>query len=166
MVVGSRFSVEIALRPFFRQAASRLATRLKGCQMQKPQQIQSRLGVHLLSSELPPSMQAQEVYGLVHSTAIIGANFIKDFFARVADVTGGRVGGYERAANSAIDNALEELARKARELGANAVVGIDIDTSTLGNSMVMATAYGTAVLAYDKPQPQEPVHYLNPQPLG
>lgn len=134
--------------------------------MSRTQDLQSHLGVHLLCGELPSSMQAEAVFGLVHGTSIMGANFVKDFFARVADVTGGRVTGYEKAVRSAIDAALEELARKAAALGANAVINIDIDTGALHGTMVMATAYGTAVVARDKPAAAPPVKYLHPEPLG
>lgn len=132
--------------------------------MSKTQDLQERYGVHLLSGPLPEGMSPVSVFGIVYGNAIMGANFVKDFFARVADVTGGRVSGYERASRSAVDSALEELARKARELGANAVTNIDIDVSSMGKSMVMATAYGTAVIARERPS--EPVRYLHSQPLG
>lgn len=137
--------------------------------MSKTQDLQSRMGVHLLCGELPSTMKAEAVFGLVHGTSIMGANFVKDFFARVADVTGGRVTGYEKAARSAIDAALEELCRKASALGANAVIHIDVDTGALNGTMIMATAYGTAVIARDKPadaSEHPPVKYLNPNPLG
>ena len=137
--------------------------------MSDVQDLQQRSGVHLLSGNLPEAMEMEAVFGIVHGQAIIGANFVKDFFARVADVTGGRVSGYERALQSAIETALNEVARHARALGANAVINIDIDASPMGKSMVMAVAYGTAVIAKEKssePVQAQPIKYLNPQPLG
>lgn len=136
------------------------------------QTIQSRLGVHLLSGPLPSNMEEEGIFGIVHSSSILGVNFVRDFFARVADITGGSAGGYEKAAKDSIERALEELALKARALGANAVVNIDIDTSSAGRSMVMTIAYGTAVIAKDRETPvvakapPEPIKYLHPNPLG
>lgn len=136
------------------------------------QSIQSRLGVHLLSGPLPSSMQEEGIFGVVHASSILGVNFVRDFFARVVDVTGGSARGYENAAKASIEHALEELALKARALGANAVVDIDIDTSAAGRSMVMTIAYGTAVIAKDREESSAPaaapapIKYLNPHPLG
>ncbi len=136
--------------------------------MSNIQAIQSRLGVHLLSGPLPATMQEEAVFGIVHSSSILGVNFVRDFFSRIVDVTGGPARGFENAAKASIENALEELAYKAKALGANAVTNIEIDTCTAGRSMVMTIAYGTAVIARDKADQSaaEPVKYLNPYPLG
>ena len=86
--------------------------------------------------------------GIVTGEAIVGANVFRDFFASIRDVVGGRVGGYEKALRGAREIAFEELEAEAKKLGANAVLGIDIDYETLGNNggMLMVTVAGTAVL--------------------
>lgn len=135
--------------------------------MSKVQDMQSRLGIHLLTGNSPAGLRIETVFGLEHATAIVGANFVKDFFARIADVTGGRVSGYEKAARGAVDAALEELALKARDLGANILLNVEIDTSAMGSSMVMASAYGTAAYAVEEATYTEsPPRYTHPQPLG
>lgn len=85
--------------------------------------------------------------GIVMGEAIIGANLFKDLFAAVRDVVGGRAGAYEDALRSARQKALREMAEKARDLGADAVIGVDIDYEILGKagSMLMVTSAGTAV---------------------
>jgi len=87
-----------------------------------------------------------EYKGVVVSEAIIGANMFRDLFARVRDVVGGRAGGYESALSRARELALAEMAEQAQALGANAVIGIDLDYETL-NEMLMVCASGTAVVA-------------------
>tara|TARA_Y100000813_G_C23895181_1_gene226881 strand:- start:191 stop:508 length:318 start_codon:yes stop_codon:yes gene_type:complete len=86
-------------------------------------------------------------HGVVTGEAIIGANLFKDIFASITDLVGGRSGAYERVLREAKDNALRELEYNARNMGANAVVGIDLDYETVGHngSMLMVTASGTAV---------------------
>jgi uncharacterized protein YbjQ (UPF0145 family) len=119
--------------------------------MSSIQTIQERTGVHLLTCQVPAGMRMVACFGIVDGRAIYGANFIKDFFARVSDVTGGRVGGYETALKAAVHSALEQMAADAAKLGANAIVSIDIDTSTVGSRMLMATCYGTAVRLVETP---------------
>lgn len=89
----------------------------------------------------------EEYVGIVMGEAIIGANILKDIFAAVRDVVGGRAGAYEDALRSARQEALREMSNRASELGANAVVGVDIDYEVLGKagSMLMVTSAGTAV---------------------
>ena len=88
-----------------------------------------------------------EYLGIVTGETIIGANIFKDFFAGIRDVVGGRSGSYERVLREAKDNALSEMAEYAKRMGANAVIGIDLDYETIGSngSMIMVTASGTAV---------------------
>ncbi|MHA1153015.1 MAG: YbjQ family protein [Alphaproteobacteria bacterium] len=86
-----------------------------------------------------------EYLGIVSGDAIVGANMFRDFFAGIRDIVGGRVGGYEKALRGAKDAALGDLIEEARALGANAVVGIDLDYETVGESMLMVSANGTAV---------------------
>jgi uncharacterized protein YbjQ (UPF0145 family) len=89
----------------------------------------------------------QQYLGIVTGEAILGANIVKDLFAGVRDLVGGRSATYERELGRARELALQELQDAASALGANAVVGIDLDYETLGSggSMLMVTASGTAV---------------------
>jgi uncharacterized protein YbjQ (UPF0145 family) len=86
--------------------------------------------------------------GVVAGEAVLGANIFKDLFAGIRDLVGGRSGTYEKELQRARDIALEELQQRAQDLGANAVVGIDIDYEVLGkeNGMLMVSASGTAVI--------------------
>lgn len=86
--------------------------------------------------------------GVVAGEAVLGANLFKDMFASIRDIVGGRSGTYEKELRRARQIALDELADQARELGANAVVGIDLDYEVLGekNGMLMVSASGTAVV--------------------
>ena len=90
----------------------------------------------------------KEYKGIVCGEVISGVNFIKDFGASIRNFIGGRSGSYENELIKARENALREMTERAMALGANAVVGIDIDYETLGadNGMLMATASGTAVV--------------------
>jgi len=85
--------------------------------------------------------------GVVTGEAIVGANVFRDFFAGIRDIVGGRVGGYEKALRGAREIAFEEIAAEASKLGADAVVGIDLDYETVGQNggMLMVTISGTAV---------------------
>lgn len=89
----------------------------------------------------------QEYLGIVTAETIIGANIFKDIFAGIRDIVGGRSGTYERVIEEARTNALRELEMRAEQMGANAVVGIDLDFETVGSggSMLMVVATGTAV---------------------
>ena len=91
--------------------------------------------------------QIVQYYGIVTGETIIGANLFKDFFAGIRDIVGGRAGSYESVLREAKDTALQELCERAMQLGANAVIGIDLDYETVGanGSMLMVTAAGTAV---------------------
>ena len=98
-----------------------------------------------------PSIEGRRIVrylGVVAGEAIMGANVFKDLFAGVRDIVGGRSGTYERELQRAREIALEELEARARALGANAVVGVDLDYEVLGqgNSMLMVSASGTAVV--------------------
>lgn len=89
----------------------------------------------------------QLYFGIVSGETIIGANIVKDFFASIHDIVGGRSSSYEEVLREAKDAALREMAENAERMGANAVVGIDLDYETVGSngSMLMVTCSGTAV---------------------
>ncbi|WP_456420656.1 heavy metal-binding domain-containing protein [Lutibacter sp.] len=89
----------------------------------------------------------KEYIGIVTGETIIGANIFKDFFAGIRDIVGGRSGSYERVLREAKDIALKEMEEQAQRLGANAIIGIDLDYETVGakGGMLMVTASGTAV---------------------
>jgi len=86
--------------------------------------------------------------GLVSGETIIGANFFKDIFAGIRDFIGGRSSSYEKVLREAKDTAIFEMQQYAASMGANAVVGVDLDYETVGNggSMLMVTVTGTAVV--------------------
>lgn len=84
--------------------------------------------------------------GVVVGEAIMGANVVRDFFAGITDIVGGRSGAYEAKLQDARDTALKELEDRAREAGGNAVVGVDLDYEVVGDSMLMVSASGTAVI--------------------
>ena len=85
-------------------------------------------------------------YGIVSGETIIGANIFKDFFAGIRDIIGGRSGSYEKVLREAKDIALKEMSEQAERMGANAVIAIDLDYESVGDtgSMLMVTASGTA----------------------
>jgi uncharacterized protein YbjQ (UPF0145 family) len=89
----------------------------------------------------------QQYLGVISSETIIGANIFKDIFAGLRDIVGGRSGTYERVIEEAKQSAMAELQQKAQQLGANAILGIDLDFETVGKSgsMLMVVATGTAV---------------------
>jgi uncharacterized protein YbjQ (UPF0145 family) len=89
----------------------------------------------------------QSYKGLVTGEVIIGANFMKDFFAKIRDVIGGRSVSYEKVLNDARRSAVSEMMSNAQSMGANAIVGIDIDYEVIGasGSMIMVNVSGTAV---------------------
>lgn len=97
-----------------------------------------------------PSLEGRpvlEYLGIVAGETIVGANVIRDFFASITDVIGGRAGAYEEVLGRARKEALTELEERAAALGANAVVGVDLSYEAVGQtgSMLMVTATGTAV---------------------
>ncbi|AFN73263.1 hypothetical protein MROS_0019 [Melioribacter roseus P3M-2] len=89
--------------------------------------------------------------GIVSGEAIMGANIIKDIFAGIRDIVGGRSATYEKELRNAKDLALNEMAQDAAMMGANAVIAVDLDYETVGQagSMLMVSASGTAVVVED-----------------
>lgn len=95
-----------------------------------------------------PSIEGKEIksyLGIVAGEAVMGANIIKDFFASVTDIVGGRSGQYENELIRARGIALKEMEAEAGELNADAVVGVDIDYEVIRQGMLLVTASGTAV---------------------
>ena len=90
-----------------------------------------------------------EYKGIVFGEIVSGVNFVKDIAASFSNFFGGRSGSYEEELITARQNALREMEQRAASMGANAVVGVDIDYEVLGadNGMLMVTASGTAVIA-------------------
>ena len=90
----------------------------------------------------------REYKGVVTGETIIGANFVKDFFAGIRDIVGGRSASYEKVLREAKESALQEMMERANMMGANAIVGIDLDYETIGanGSMLMVAVSGTAVV--------------------
>ncbi|GAA6187137.1 heavy metal-binding domain-containing protein [Litorivita sp. NS0012-18] len=84
--------------------------------------------------------------GIVVGEAIMGANVVRDLFAGITDIIGGRSGAYESKLADARKTAIDELEQRAAQLGANAVAGVDLDYEVVGNSMLMVSASGTAVV--------------------
>lgn len=94
-----------------------------------------------------PSVEGQliaEYHGIVTGEAILGANIFRDLFAGITDIIGGRAGAYEQELGKARETALDEMEARARAMGANAVVGVDLDYEVI-NNMLMVSASGTAV---------------------
>jgi uncharacterized protein YbjQ (UPF0145 family) len=98
-----------------------------------------------------PSIEGKKIVrycGVIAGEAILGANIFKDLFAGIRDLVGGRSATYEREMERARSIALQELQERAKDLGANAIVGVDLDYEVLGqgNGMLMVSASGTAVV--------------------
>ena len=93
------------------------------------------------------SRPIREYLGIVTGEVIVGANIFKDLFAGIRDIVGGRAGAYENTLRDARAQALSEAGEEAQQIGADAVIGIDIDYEVLGQggSMLMVTVSGTAV---------------------
>ncbi|MCL5780091.1 hypothetical protein P378_04670 [Desulforamulus profundi] len=95
-----------------------------------------------------PSIEGKPIkqyYGLVCGEAIMGANIVRDIFASITDIVGGRSGAYEDKLARAREIAVEEMTEQAKRMGANAVVGVDLDYEVIREGMLMVTASGTAV---------------------
>ena len=96
-----------------------------------------------------PSIEGKAVrqyLGIIAGEAIMGANVVRDLFASITDIVGGRSGAYESKLADAREIALEEMKDKAQRLGANAVIGVDLDYEVIRDGMLMVTASGTAVV--------------------
>ncbi|MGO0062136.1 YbjQ family protein [Brevibacillus fluminis] len=89
--------------------------------------------------------EIKEYLGIVSGEVILGANVVRDFLAGITDIIGGRSGAYESKLQEGRELALKEMTDRARQLGANGIVGVDLDFETLREGMMMVIATGTAV---------------------
>ena len=113
--------------------------------------VSKLLKLYIMILSTTPTIEGhtiREYKGVVTGETIIGANFVKDFFAGIRDIVGGRSASYEKVLREAKDSALQEMMERASMMGANAIVGIDLDYETIGanGSMLMVAASGTAVV--------------------
>ena len=95
-----------------------------------------------------PNVEGRRItayHGVVVGEAVMGSNFVRDWLASISDVIGGRSGAYEAKLGDAREVAFREMEERARQLGGNAVVGVDLDYEVVGDSMLMVSASGTAV---------------------
>jgi len=107
----------------------------------------------VLTTPIIEGKKITRYYGLVSGEAILGANIFKDFFAGIRDIVGGRSAAYEKELRQAKQIAINEMIEQAHSMGANAVVGVDLDYETIGigsgGNMLMVSASGTAVSYQD-----------------
>ncbi|GIP48767.1 hypothetical protein D3C76_124460 [compost metagenome] len=88
----------------------------------------------------------RQYIGIVTGEVIMGANVVRDFLASITDIVGGRSGAYENKLQEARDTAFAEMHEKASRLGANAIIGVDIDYEVIREGMLMVSVSGTAVI--------------------
>jgi len=107
----------------------------------------------ILTTHTIEGKKITKYHGLVSGEAILGANIFKDLFAGIRDIIGGRSAAYEGELRQAKQIAIDEMAEQAKELGGNAVLGVDLDYETIqvgkAGSMLMVSASGTAVVVED-----------------
>ena len=92
-----------------------------------------------------PNQEIDQVLGVVAGEAVFGANVFRDIFASIRDIVGGRSGGYQKVFAAGRDSAIADMIAQANDLGADAIVGVDLNYETIGRSMLMVSANGTAV---------------------
>ncbi len=104
-------------------------------------------GMIVTTTALVEGRPVQDYLGIVTGEVIVGANLFRDLFASITDLVGGRSGAYEQVLSRARTEAIEEMTEQARQLGGNAVIGVDLDYEVLGNNgtMLMVSVSGTAV---------------------
>ena len=98
------------------------------------------------TTQILEGYEIKEYLGVIAGEAIMGANVFRDITAGIRDIVGGRSGAYEDKLRQAKELAMEDMTVKAEELGANAVIGIDLDYETIRGSMLMVSVSGTAVV--------------------
>jgi uncharacterized protein YbjQ (UPF0145 family) len=99
-----------------------------------------------------PNLEGKRIIrylGIVSGESIFGANFVRDFMASITDIVGGRSAAYEEELRKAKDTAMREMTEMGQKMGANAILSVDLDYETIGESMLMVTAAGTAVVYQD-----------------
>ncbi len=101
----------------------------------------------ITTTETIPDAKVDEILGVVAGEAVLGANVFRDIFASIRDFVGGRAGGYQKVLQDGRHMALEDMQEEARQMGADAVIGVDLDYEAVGSngSMLMVSANGTAV---------------------
>ena len=112
--------------------------------------VLKQLIIYTMLHSTTPSLEGYSVvkyHGVVTGETIIGANLFRDFFAGIRDMIGGRAGSYEEVLRKAKDTSMQEMEELARQMGANAIIGISLDYETIGanGSMLMVSCSGTAV---------------------
>lgn len=107
--------------------------------------VQRDTGIFLFTNERLESFEVEEYFGVVTGEAIYGANFLRDYFASIADRIGGRARGYESALNAAMEKSMLVMARRAKDLGANAIISMQLQTGTVNHRMLYASCCGTAI---------------------
>ncbi|WP_149498174.1 YbjQ family protein [Roseiconus lacunae] len=119
------------------------------CQAPRPKSVPENPldGLVITTTSTITTHSIDEYFGPVFGETIFGANVIRDFVATISDIVGGRSGQYESVLVRGRNTAMAEMAKRAKELGANAVIGMRFDYSTIGNSMLMICCNGTAVKA-------------------
>jgi uncharacterized protein YbjQ (UPF0145 family) len=103
------------------------------------------MSVYLSTTPTLEGRPILDYIGIVTGEAIMGANIVRDFLASITDIVGGRSGSYENKLKDARDVAISEMVEQARRMGANAIVGIDIDYEVVRDGMLMVAVSGTAV---------------------
>ncbi len=111
-----------------------------------PNQLSPHLAIVCITASTWQGANSVQYLGLVTGEAILGANLFKDLFAGIRDIVGGRSAAYERELGRAREIAMEEMRLQAAALGANAVIAVDLDYETVGQSMLMVSASGTAAI--------------------
>ena len=102
----------------------------------------------ITTTDTPPGREARETLGIVAGEAILGVNIFRDLFAGIRDIIGGRSKGYQKALREAREHAMADMAAEAEALGADAVIGVDIDyeaVDTQKGAMLLVSCNGTAV---------------------
>ena len=105
-------------------------------------------GIVVTTTPVVEGRPVRDYLGIVTGEVIVGANLFRDLFASITDIVGGRSGQYEQVLARARTEAIEEMTEQARQLGGNAVIGVDLDYEVLGSngSMLMVSVSGTAVV--------------------
>ena len=105
-------------------------------------------GIVVTTTPVVEGRPVKDYLGIVTGEVIVGANLFRDLFASITDLVGGRSGQYEQVLARARTEAIEEMTEQARQLGGNAVIGVDLDYEVLGSkgSMLMVSVSGTAVV--------------------